>query len=177
MNQAELVGMIKACLFVAGEPVETSMFAQLLDVSEDEVELAVTEYLMHKQSDKEGVLLRRIGEKLQLCTNPQYAEAIKEMFAPQQRTSLSKATIEVLSIIAYRQPVTRAEVDAIRGVNSDYALSVLLEKRLICEVGRKDTVGKPRLYGTTDEFLRHFGMESLLELPKIDLEEREEELI
>lgn len=174
MNKNEICGAVMATLFVAGDAVEVSVFAQLFDMDDDELDVILQEIIEEKKNREEGLLLTRIGDKLQLCTNPLYGSYIKDLLAPDEHTSLSASVLETLSIIAYKQPVTRAEIDEIRGVRSNYAISTLKEKGLVEVIGRKDVLGRPSLFATTDEFLRHFGIASLEELPKIDFEALEE---
>ena len=156
MNKNEICGAVMATLFVAGDAVETSVFAQLFDMDDDELDVILQEIIEEKKNREEGLLLTRIGDKLQLCTNPVYGGYIKDLIDQDE------------------QPVTRAEIDEIRGVRSNYAISTLREKGLIEVIGRKDVLGRPSLFATTDEFLRHFGIASLEELPKIDFEALEE---
>ena len=121
---------------------------------------------MDKKYTSDGViLLKKFGGKLQFCTNPVNAGYVEELLNPVQRKSLSQSALEVLSIIAYRQPVTRGEIEQIRGVKCDYSVMSLKQKGLIEEVGHKDVIGRPVLFGTTDLFLRHFGLSSLDDLP------------
>ncbi|MEG1859319.1 MAG: SMC-Scp complex subunit ScpB [Christensenellaceae bacterium] len=170
MNKSEISGAIMSALFVAGDAVEISVFAKLLEVDIDEVDFVVQEIINEKEQKEEGILLQRIGNKLQLCTNKKYASMIQNLLAPEVRASLSNSVLETLSIVAYKQPVTRMDIDDIRGVRSNYAVSTLVEKGLIVEIGKKNVLGRPALFATTDEFLRHFGITSLDELPKIEPE-------
>ncbi|WP_162270199.1 SMC-Scp complex subunit ScpB [Christensenella timonensis] len=170
MTKNELSGAIFATLFVSGDAIDLSAFAAFFDMDIDEVDIMVQEIMEDCARREDGILLVRIGDKVQLCTNQKYGDVVKELLAPEERTSLSAAVMETLSIIAYKQPVTRAEIDEVRGVRSNYAVSTLTEKGLIRVIGRKDALGRPALLGTTDEFLRHFGIASLEELPKIDFE-------
>jgi len=110
-------------------------------------------------------LVKRYGDKVQLATRPMYAGDVVRLLQPVQQQSLSQAAMETLAVVAYKQPVTRAEVEQIRGVKCDYSLQSLINKGLIRETGRKDTIGRPILFGTTDEFLSHFGLEGLENLP------------
>ena len=174
MTKAEIKGAIFSSLFVSGDAVELCVFAQLFEMDTDELDIAVHEIIEDCKRREEGILLVRIGDKVQLCTNQKYGDMVKELLAPEERTSLSASVMETLSIIAYKQPVTRAEIDEIRGVRSNYAVATLSEKGLVKVIGRKDTLGRPALLATTDEFLRHFGSSSLDELPKIDFEALEE---
>ncbi|MEG1753810.1 MAG: SMC-Scp complex subunit ScpB, partial [Christensenella sp.] len=167
---------ITAALFVAGDAVEISAFAELLNIDADELDVALQEIIEEKKNIDDGLLLVRIGDKIQLCTNSKYAEYIQALLAPEEHMSLSKSVLETLSIIAYKQPVTRLEIDEVRGVRSNYAVATLMEKGLVHVIGRKDVLGRPSLLATTDEFLRHFGISSIEELPKIDFEEAENSL-
>jgi segregation and condensation protein B len=144
-------------------------------MDDDEIDVAVQEMIADMELRESGILLKRIGNRIQLCTNPKYAEHLKELFAPTVTEALTQSVLETLSIIAYRQPVTRAEIDETRGVHSNYTVSALIEKGLVEEIGHKDVLGRPALLGTTDEFLRHFGIASLNELPQIDFSAGEEE--
>ena len=174
MTKTEIKGAIFSTLFVSGDAIELSAFAQFWQIDIDELDIVVQEIMEDCERREEGILLVRIGDKVQLCTNPKYGDTVKELLAPEERTSLTASIMETLSIIAYKQPVTRAEIDEIRGVRSNYAVATLSEKGLVRVIGRKDTLGRPALLGTTDEFLRHFGISSLDELPKIDFEALEE---
>lgn len=174
MNKNEICGAVTAALFVAGDAIEIAAFAELLGVDTDKLDVILQEMIETGKNREEGLLMTRVGDKVQLCTNPKYAEYIKELLAPEEHMSLSKSILETLSIIAYKQPVTRSEIDEIRGVRSNYAVATLAEKGLIREIGKKDVLGRPSLFATTDEFLRHFGISSLEELPKIDFEDFEE---
>lgn len=128
--------------------------------------------------EQRGFLLKRFGDKVQLATRPLYAQDVVRLLQPVQQQSLSQAAMETLAVVAYKQPVTRAEVEQIRGVKCDYSLQSLITKGLIHETGRKDTIGRPILFGTTDEFLSHFGLEGLEDLPPMpepDGEDKEAE--
>ena len=118
--------------------------------------------------DRRGLRLLRFGAHVQLATRPDYAPYVEKLLQPVQKQSLSQAVMETLAVIAYRQPVTKAEIEQIRGVKCDYSVQSLTAKGLIEEVGRKETLGRPILYGTTDAFLRHFCISSVAELPEID---------
>ena len=126
-----------------------------------------------------GFSLQMYGKHVQLTTRAMYAEDIVHLLQPVQRQTLSQAVMETLAVVAYRQPVTKAEVEAIRGVKCDYSIQSLVNKELICEVGRKEALGRPILYGTTDKFLQHFGLQSLSDLPPMSEESQtaEEQLI
>lgn len=160
-----LSGRIEAILFVAGEPVRVEDLAKALDVSvravENEIVKLRDEYDFHQR----GFTLKRFGHQVQLATRALYATDVVHLLQPVQKQSLSQAAMETLAVVAYKQPVTRAEVEQVRGVKCDYSLQSLMNKELIMEVGRKEALGRPILYGTTENFLAHFGLSTLEDLP------------
>ena len=167
MNNEEgtLKGRIEAILFVAGEAVSIRDLARALQAEEREIREAVGALKDEYDFEQRGFLLKRFGDKVQLATRPLYAGDVVRLLQPVQQQSLSQAAMETLAVVAYKQPVTRAEVEQIRGVKCDYSLQSLMAKGLIREAGRKDTIGRPILFATTDEFLSHFGLEGLDGLP------------
>ena len=148
-----LFGMIESILFVAGEAVDVRDLARALRIGEDELDKSLEQLSDEYDFNQRGFMLKRFGSKVQLATRPLYSDAVVRLLQPVQMQSLSQAAMETLAVVAYRQPVTRAEVEQIRGVKCDYSLQSLMIKGLIRETGRKDTIGRPILYGTTDEFL------------------------
>ncbi len=169
MERNELCAILEAVLFVAGEPVERDAVMQALEVTPNQLDEALEALDGEYEFGKRGIRLLRYGSCMQLATRPDYAPFVERLLQPVQKQSLTQAALETLAVVAYKQPVTRSEVEAIRGVKCDYSISMLMQKRLIQDVGRKETLGRPILYGTTDEFLRHFCIASLEELPAIDL--------
>ena len=160
-----LAGRIEAILFVAGEAVRVEDLSKALDVPIREVEDALIHLRDEYDFNQRGFSLKRYGHQVQLATRAWYSQDVVRLLQPVQKQSLSQAAMETLAVVAYRQPVTRAEVEQIRGVKCDYSLQSLMNKELIAEVGRKEALGRPILYGTTDNFLAHFGISSLKELP------------
>jgi len=160
--------LVEALLFVAGEPVTVAQLARALEVPPDAVEAALD--VLRAQNER-GTRVQRLEGKLQLVSAPEAAPAIERFLGVQASARLSAAALETLAIIAYRQPITRAQIDAIRGVDSGGVVRALLARELVAEAGRLDTVGRPILYAVTDQFLRQFGLTSLGELPPIDLPE------
>ena len=146
-------GRIEAILFVAGDAVDIKDLARALGLEEKRIRKVLRELESEYDFQQRGFMLKRFGSKIQLATRPIYAEDVVRLLQPVQKQSLSQAVMETLAVVAYRQPVTRAEVEQIRGVKCDYSLQSLINKGLIQEVGRKDTVGRPILFGTTEEFL------------------------
>lgn len=160
-----IVETLEALLFAAGAPVPLAELAQALEATEGQVEQALE--VLHARLERGGALqLIQIAGGYQLCTKPEFAETIAKFLKP-QRNRLSRSLLEVLAIIAYKQPITQAEIDAVRGVQSDYGVRGLLERRLVQEVGRKNTAGRPFLYGTTQQFLHQFNLNDLSQLPQL----------
>jgi segregation and condensation protein B len=169
---------LEAILFVAAEPVTTAQLAAALDVAPSVIERGLNE--LDASLSTRGLRLQRHAGRVQLTTAPQLAELVERFLGLEATTHLSRAALETLAIIAYQQPVTRPQIDSIRGVNSDSMMKSLLNKGLILESGRTDGPGRPILYSTTPEFLQHFGLNSILEMPplaKPEEEPQEEELL
>lgn len=160
-----LVNIIEAILFVAGDGVQYFDIADKLEISEKEVKNAVEELKQRYESFNSGIKVVTYNNKAQLSTNQDYINEVTVVLNPIKEKQLTKAVLEVLAIIAYKQPVTRLDVENVRGVNCDYAISTLLDNNIIEVVGRKDAVGKPLLFGTTDLFLKRFNLNSIDDLP------------
>lgn len=159
---------IEGILFAAGEPVKAAKLAVVLDTSIEEIHKAVDELKQEYNSDKRGFNIIDILEGYQICSRPEYYKYIQEILGEQRNQPLSNAAMEALAIIAYKQPITRTQIEHIRGVNSDGCVNRLYERGLIDEAGRLDAPGRPILYRTTDTFLRCFGLSSPSELPPIN---------
>ncbi|MBI3968015.1 MAG: SMC-Scp complex subunit ScpB [Chloroflexi bacterium] len=157
--------LVESLLFAATEPVSTSQIERATGASRAEVTRAIEE--LELEYAERGVRIQRSDQHIQLVSAPECAEVVERFLGLQPDTRLSAAALETLAIVAYRQPVTRAAVEAIRGVNCDRALATLVSRGLIEEVGRLETVGRPAVFGTTFEFLRYFGLTSLAELPPL----------
>lgn len=164
---SEAPQIIEAILFVAGEPVKISDLAVALGLGEMETIRAIEEMERQFDRNKRGIAVRRYGDHLRLETRAEYAPYVERLLQPVQKQSLSQTAMETLAVIAYRQPTTKGEVEQVRGVKCDYSVQSLLQKGLIKEVGRKETLGRPILYATTDQFLEHFGISDLRELPPL----------
>ena len=163
--EQSLSAKIEAMLFVSSEPVPVAQLAAALDVTASVVERGLKE--LDEALLNRGLRLQRNGGRVQLTTAPELAELIELFLGLEATTHLSRAALETLAIIAYQQPCTRPQVDAVRGVNSDGMMKSLLSKGLVQEAGRTDGPGRPILYSTTPEFLQHFGLSSILELPPL----------
>lgn len=166
MIETHLMGHLEALLFAAGEPLAPDKIAQALELTTAEVAELVEALSAEYAKENRGLRIRRIAGGLQLTTKQELFTTIQKLIA-QQEIKLSNAAMETLAIIAFKQPVTRSEMEAIRGVKVDGVVNNLLELNLIAEVGRKDAIGHPILYGTTDLFLVTFGLDSLHDLPEI----------
>jgi segregation and condensation protein B len=160
------LGEIEAVLFAAGEPVSVAQLAEILSLTKPQVWELVTQLGEAYKDEKRGLMLREVGGGFQLCTKEAFDEAVNQLAATKE-LKLTNAAMETLAIIAFKQPVTRSEMEAIRGVKVDGVVNTLLEYGLIAEAGRKDTVGKPIMYATTAKFLETFGIKSLEDLPRL----------
>jgi len=167
MESHEVEAAIEAILFVSGEPVKISRIADVLGVAENEIELAADRLRDNYIEKRRGIKLVRVEESLTLCSSPEYANYIHKALEARKPPQLSQPALEVLSIIAYFGPVTRAYVEQIRGVDSSHTIGLLQDRELIESCGRLSVPGRPMLYKTTHVFLRTFGMESLKELPDL----------
>ena len=152
---------------MAGEPVKIAELAKALEIEEKDAIQAVEALERQFEDEKRGITVKRYGDHLRLETRAEYAPYVEKMLQPIQRQSLSQTVMETLAVIAYRQPTTKGEVEQVRGVKCDYSVQSLLNKGLIKEVGRKEALGRPILYATTDKFLEHFGISDLRELPPL----------
>ena len=171
-----LSAIIEAILFVSGDPVRVDALAHAMNLTTSELSEALAALGDHLSLENRGIQLNRSGDTIFLSICPKYAEQVEAFLQPLQKQPLSQAVLETLSIIAYRQPVTKGDIEAVRGVKCDYSVQSLLNKGFIEEVGRRETLGRPILYGTTDKFLQHFGMETLNDLPDAGLTQPEGEI-
>ncbi len=166
-NKDKLVEIVEGILFVSGNGVDLKDIAEKLEVDKKNVEKAVEE--LKTRLNGTGINLITYRGNAQLCSNPDLADDIATVLNPIREKLLTKATMETLAIVAYKQPVTRLEIEQIRGgASSDYAMQILMNFKLVEVVGRKDAIGKPLLFGTTDEFLKRFNLNSLEDLPDYD---------
>ena len=165
MNNTELIAQIEAIIFAAGSPVPTERIAQALEIDEQTVN-DITDKLIDRYSDDVyGVQIIRLGKNVQMCSKKQHGEAIRKVMDLKRNTPLSQAAFEVLAVIAYNQPVTKAFVEQVRGVDCSGVIGSLCSKGLVEEKGRLELPGRPLIYGTTDNFLRCFNISSYDELP------------
>ena len=167
LTDTQLAAAIESVLFVSGRPLERSEIRKLLDI--DETRLVVGLQLLEDGllQQERGIRLQRLGEQIQLVTAPENARYIAALLGLPMTAKLTSSALETLAVIAYRQPITRGQIEVVRGVNSDRALASLLQHGLVVEVGRAQTVGRPALFATTAEFLQLFGLTSLEQLPNM----------
>lgn len=165
LDREELMGALESVLFIAGEPLPKAELTRVFQMNALELNVLLGELESELEQRKRGIRLFTTDDTVQLVSAPEYIEWLVRLLAPPQEKNLSDSMMETLSVIAYRQPVTRADIEAVRGVRCEYAVSQLLKQGFIRELGRKDAVGRPMLFGTTDAFLRRFGLHSLDELP------------
>ena len=158
---------LEALLFVSDEPVGSVALAQALGTSRQEVDRLCDELASLYEERGAGITLRNVAGGWRLTTHPDAAEAVERYVLASRHTRLTKAALETLAIVAYKQPVTRHQISSVRGVNSDGVLRALVDRGLVAEVGREETPGRPVLYGTTPEFLERLGLPSLSELPSL----------
>lgn len=173
-KENDLRAKIEAMLFVSSGLVSVYQLSKALDATESDVEAQLSELETHYKTCGHGLRLMRIKTRVQLTTAPSLSEVVETFLGLESTSTLSQAALETLAIVAYKQPVTRPEVDVIRGVNSDGVLRTLLSKGLIEELGRADTPGRPIFYGTSTAFLQYFGLETLDALPFINFDALEE---
>ena len=165
---------IEAILFTMGESVEISKIATALDIPSKQVRKIVKEMQEKLKDESRGIKIIELDGAYQLCTKPEMYETLIKVAKQPKRQVLTDVLMETLSIIAYKQPITKSEIERIRGVKSDFAVNKLVEYELVEEIGRMDTPGRPLLFGTTEEFLRRFGVESSDNLPDINPETMDE---
>lgn len=167
-NQKKIEGAIEALLFAMGSSVELSALAKAIGHDQETTRKIVRNMMLNYQEEGRGIKIIELENSFQMCTKEEYYEYLVNMALQPKKAVLSDVMLETLSIIAYKQPVTKIEIEKIRGVKCDHVVSKLMEYNLVQEVGRLDAPGKPILLGTTEEFLRNFGVQGLDELPEID---------
>ena len=177
MRSEEFIGEIEAIVFASGEIVPAERIIEALDISKELYDEAEKLLLEKYNTQKSGIHLLKIGDGLQFCSNPEYIKSIQRVLNLKKNTPLSPAAMEVLALVAYNEPVTKAYVEQVRGVDCSGVISTLIQRELIEERGRLELPGRPLLYGVTENFLRCFGLESLSFLPTLPENETDEENI
>lgn len=168
-RKSNLKSVIESMLFVSGEPLSLRELSNNLEIKDKVIEEVIKEMMNEYEEKSRGIKLISIDGAYQLVTKSENSDYIQKLLKKNKKHSLSQASIESLAIIAYKQPITRIDIDEIRGVKSESAIQKLVERGLIKDIGRLEVPGRPILYGTTDEFLRQFGLKTIKELPSIDL--------
>jgi segregation and condensation protein B len=177
MTETQIEAQLEAMLFASGESVPVKRLAEVLELTESKTFTYLEKMKKKYESDKSsGIRLVQLEDSYQLCTKREYYECIRSLTEKKRKASLTNAGLEVLSIVAYNQPITRSSIEFIRGVNSDGPLNNLISAGLVEEVGRLDAPGRPILFGTGEEFLRCFNLSSIAELPDVELEYNFEDL-
>jgi len=166
MFNLKFKAQIEALLFASGNPLDAKKIAQIIEVPREQVELLIEQLLLEMADDMRGLTIVTVAAGYQLCTKPELATIVKKMVQVQD-SKLSLAAMETLSIVAFKQPITKLEIENIRGVKVDKVLTKLIERQMIKEIGRKEAIGRPIIYGTTDEFLKSFGLNGLQDLPPL----------
>lgn len=174
MELQKMEAVIEAVLFTMGESVEASALAKAIGQDEDTTRKLIRNMMDKYNAQDRGIRIIELENAFQMCTKPEMYEALVTVAKQPKKHVLTDVLLETLSIIAYKQPVTRLEIEKIRGVKCDHAVNKLIEYNLVGEIGRLDAPGRPLLFGTTEEFLRSFGVQSLEELPSINPEQVEE---
>lgn len=168
MRLAELEAVVEAILFVTGEAVPLNAIADVINMDKATTKAIINSLADKYVSEKRGMQIIEIDGAYQMCTAPECFEFIRNLYKSPQKQGLTQSLLETLAIIAYKQPITKAQIEEIRGVNADHAVNKLVEKGLVCETGRMGVPGRPILFGTTKEFLRFFGFRSTSDLPPLD---------
>lgn len=168
MEKAKAEAVLEAILFTMGESVEISRLASVIEEDEKTTKKILDDLAARYEQENRGICLTQLDKSVQLCTKPEMYEYLIKIAKTPRKMVLTDTVLETLSIIAYKQPVTRVEVERVRGVSCDHAINKLLEYDLITELGRLDAPGRPLLFGTTEQFLRCFGVKNLEELPEIN---------
>src|SRR5712692_4933525 len=171
----QIAAAIESILFVSGRPLEYAELRKLLDIDDESLASGLQALAHQLENQGRGIRLQRLGEQVQLVTAPENARYVAALLGLPMTARLTTAAMETLAVISYRQPITRSQIEAIRGVNSDRALASLVQHGLVAEIGRAQTIGRPALFATTSEFLQQFGLTGLEQLPGVETWEQEAE--
>jgi segregation and condensation protein B len=166
-NEERVKGIIEGVLFAAGDPISIKEIGEIVGIDQRHLKRIIKEMVVEYEKDSRGIYIVEFNDKIQLSTKSEYSQYIKRLVKFETRQNLSQAALETLAIVAYKQPITKSDIDEIRGVRSDRAVATLLERNLIKEAGRLEATGRPILYSTTDEFLKYFGFKNIEELPEL----------
>lgn len=174
MEKKKYEAIVEAILFTMGESVELEKIAEAIELDKKETKKIIKNLMKHYEDPSIGLQIIELDGAYQMCTKSEMYEYLIRIAKQPKRHALTEVLLETLSIIAYKQPITRVEIEKIRGVSCDHAVSKLMEYNLVCELGRLDAPGRPLLFGTTEEFLRSFGVQSIDELPALSAVQVEE---
>lgn len=174
MKLSELEAVVEAMLFISGEAVSLHVIAQTIEMDKATAKAIVNALSDKYVAEKRGLRIIEIEGAYQMCTAAECFTYLRNMYQSPRPQGLTQALLETLAIIAYKQPITKAQIEEIRGVSAEHAVNKLVEKNLVCEAGRMNAPGKPILFGTTNEFLRYFGFKSVKDLPPIEQDEKQE---
>lgn len=168
MDDKEIKSIIESLLFTWGDPLDIKDISSILEISVSEASRIMKDLMDDLDFNMRGLRIIKINNNYQICTRPEHFQWVKKLNNGSANKNLSNAALETLSIVAYRQPIIKADIEAIRGVRCDRVLETLIDRKLVSEQGRLDRTGRPILYGTTDDFLRSFGLESIENLPSLN---------
>lgn len=168
MDEREIKAIIEALLFTWGDPLDIKDIASILEMKEKDLSIIIKELIDEFNFNRRGLKIVKVNNTYQLGTRPEHFDYIKKLNNIKNSRPLSNASLETLSIIAYNQPIIKADIESIRGVRCDKAIETLIERKMVKELGRLDKPGRPILYGTTEDFLRYFGLESIEDLPPLE---------
>jgi segregation and condensation protein B len=168
MTTNHIKSALEAMMFIWGEPLSAKVAAEVLNEDWELVFKCFQELQKTYDDEEKGIRIRQVEKAFQYVSHPEYADYIESLCTPVKKRKLSQSALEVLAIVAYKQPVTKGEIDSIRGIKSDRVMEGLMNRELVKEVGRTNGIGRPILYGTTEEFLKYFGFTSVKELPEIE---------
>ncbi len=174
MEKEKMKAVVESVLFTMGDSVSINSLAEVLEVKPKEIKALLAEMKEEYDASDRGITITELDDSYQMCSKPEMYEYLIKVATTPKRFTLTDSLLETLSIIAYKQPVTKSEIDKIRGVSCDHAVNRLVEYDLIMEVGRLDAPGRPLLFGTTEQFLRSFGVTSIEELPQLNTDRMEE---
>ena len=163
--------IVEAILFAKGEPVLIKNIAIALNKTEKQTKVIIDELIKEYEEQERGIKIIKIENSYQMCTNPKYFSDIKQLYSLPQKKAISQTLLETLAIIAYKQPITKSQIEYIRGVSCEHAINSLIKHELVEETGRLDAIGRPILFGTSENFLKHFGFTSLEQMPKLEEDE------
>ena len=167
-SRKSIKSAFESMMFTWGEPLDVKTAADVMNISRQEAMECFLELKDEYIQEGRGIVIRQINQSFQFVTREENSDYIRRLCTPVEMKKLSQSALEVLAIVAYKQPVTKGEIEAIRGIRCDRVMDGLIKKELVCEKGRADTVGRPILYGTTDVFLKNFGFSSIKDLPEIE---------